>query len=515
MTNQPTQSPPPLPTSSSFGSSTHPASPPQNTPSSSLSEGNRFIGFFRGRHLSINHTLTLKPKYIFAMLSIVLVLIAAGVGLLLVQNSQDIRQQASGGYAGCTGGIKNGQRTCSGFREVAECHNGALIPITTCSADQKCTNGVCGNDTTTSSSPSPSLGMCSYQGVAYQQGQCIAYSGLRCNASGYGDLDSQCPSTPPPSPSPIVACSSMVIFPTAMSNSSPCIFDGEQWYQCNSGYINSSYTCVPRASVNLSSCRSGSGLFVSPVSNSSACIFNGEQWYQCNSGYINSNNTCISAATPEPSPLPSSSGCSFKGLIYPSGQCVGTTGQRCVNGTPSQDFGCPQPSPVIASTAPQVSPHPSPSMCSYQGATYQPGQCSAYSGLRCNASGYGDLDSQCPSAPPTSPHPSPSMCSYQGATYQPGQCIAYSGLRCNSSGFGDVDASCLSHPPSSPQPSPMLISCGAYPSGQCMGTTGQRCNNGFPTQDATCPQPSSAQAFLQVVSDVIQSSIQGFLDLFH
>lgn len=48
------------------------------------------------------------------------------------------------------------------------------------------------------------------------------------------------------------------------------------------------------------------GLFQGAVTNSSLCVLDGAEWYQCNAGYVNSNNGCVRTnATPSPILSPS------------------------------------------------------------------------------------------------------------------------------------------------------------------------------------------------------------------
>jgi len=85
----------------------------------------------------------IKLKYVLAGLVLLILLIGGGVGLYLSGQSQDLRQQAAGGYLSCAGGVESGKKACSGFRAYVTCNNGAFSAPTTCSANQICQSGNC------------------------------------------------------------------------------------------------------------------------------------------------------------------------------------------------------------------------------------------------------------------------------------------------------------------------------------------------------------------------------------
>jgi hypothetical protein len=80
----------------------------------------------------------IKLKYVLAGLILLILLIGGAVGMYLATKPQELRQQAAGGYLDCAGGVKDGDKACSGFRAYVTCHNGAFNAATTCPANQVC-----------------------------------------------------------------------------------------------------------------------------------------------------------------------------------------------------------------------------------------------------------------------------------------------------------------------------------------------------------------------------------------
>ena len=85
----------------------------------------------------------MSPKMLFAAIGLFILVLGAGVGFYLLGQSQDLRQQAAGGYLSCAGGVESGKKACSGFRAYVTCNNGAFSAPTTCSANQICQSGNC------------------------------------------------------------------------------------------------------------------------------------------------------------------------------------------------------------------------------------------------------------------------------------------------------------------------------------------------------------------------------------
>lgn len=86
-----------------------------------------------------------KPQMIFGALALVILVIGAGVGYFLMNQSAELRQQAAG-YASCAGGVPHGSKTCSGFRQPVICNNGAFEQLAACASDEFCdssANGAC------------------------------------------------------------------------------------------------------------------------------------------------------------------------------------------------------------------------------------------------------------------------------------------------------------------------------------------------------------------------------------
>lgn len=143
-------------------------------------------------------------KFIAPAIAVLLMLIGVGVALALNSATQDLRQQASGGYADCAGGLKDGQKTCSGLRGLSQCHNGVLTSMGSCNASEKC-----------------------------EAGSCVVLAAS---------------STPPsaaPSPAPVGACrNGLGLLSTYVTNSSECIQNGDRYFECNAGFRNENYGCV-------------------------------------------------------------------------------------------------------------------------------------------------------------------------------------------------------------------------------------------------------------------------------
>ena len=80
----------------------------------------------------------ISKQVLFAVIGLVILVLGAIAGFYLLSRSQELRQQAAGGYLDCAGGVKDGDKACSGFRAYVTCHNGAFNAATTCPANQVC-----------------------------------------------------------------------------------------------------------------------------------------------------------------------------------------------------------------------------------------------------------------------------------------------------------------------------------------------------------------------------------------
>lgn len=85
-----------------------------------------------------------SPQIMLAALGLLILVIGAGVGFFLMNQSQEIRQQAAG-YASCAGGVPHNGLACSGFRQPVRCVNGSFETLTACTSSQRCDSGLCVN----------------------------------------------------------------------------------------------------------------------------------------------------------------------------------------------------------------------------------------------------------------------------------------------------------------------------------------------------------------------------------
>lgn len=87
----------------------------------------------------------IKPQFLFGILALFILIVGAGVGFVLMNQSAEIRQQAAG-YASCAGGVPHDAKTCSGFRQPVRCNNGSFVTLAACASDEFCDssqNGAC------------------------------------------------------------------------------------------------------------------------------------------------------------------------------------------------------------------------------------------------------------------------------------------------------------------------------------------------------------------------------------
>lgn len=80
----------------------------------------------------------LSVKTVLGILALFLLLTGAVSAFFLTSQSSELRQQASGGYRECAGGVQDRRKACAGFREVVECRDGAFAALKTCDADEQC-----------------------------------------------------------------------------------------------------------------------------------------------------------------------------------------------------------------------------------------------------------------------------------------------------------------------------------------------------------------------------------------
>lgn len=145
-----------------------------------------------------------KLKVILPILVMFLVVAAVASGMVLVQTSQDVRQQASGGGP----------------------------------------NYSCGTGDGLFSSSVPNSHSCLWAGAPY----------YKCN-SGYNNSGGGCVSSsalassqPNSTTGPNYSCGTGYgLFTDQVANSNSCKWDGETYYKCNSGYHNANNGCVPNA----------------------------------------------------------------------------------------------------------------------------------------------------------------------------------------------------------------------------------------------------------------------------
>lgn len=77
-------------------------------------------------------------QMILGVVALFVLVVGAIAAFYLTSKSAELRQQASGGYMECAGGVKDGDKACSGFREVVQCHNGAFAAFKTCNSNERC-----------------------------------------------------------------------------------------------------------------------------------------------------------------------------------------------------------------------------------------------------------------------------------------------------------------------------------------------------------------------------------------
>ncbi|GEM_PF-1900936 len=406
--------------------------------------------------------------------ALVLLLLAFGAvsAFFLSQDSADIRQQASGGYTvaeictvsgtcingkycltpgqapvvtdgrcgvgqtapkNCNGGLEqggldHGQVHCHNTKSYVKCEDGVLSTGLSCSPTEYC-HSITG---CSPQLPAPYEGAtgCTVDNVHYNPNQCITGVARRC----MDDIvipDVNCP---------VTVAAAQPTYPTC------------------------------RSSQGLLGGRSGEDL-----SNATPCVLSQplpgddpDPYYECNPGYITMNNRCVQ---------PLELGCSVSGQNYTSGQCIGTTGKKCINGNPNvTDNSCPQPPSL------QVG-------CQVNGQNYTSGQCIGTTGRKCVNGNPNVQDSSCSEAVPLAVG-----CSVGGQTYNSGQCIGTTGRKCVNGNPNIQDSSCS-------EAVALAVGCSVggqtYSSGQCIGNTGSRCNNGNPSvRDNTCPQPVATNTCL-------------------
>ena len=102
----------------------------------SPSTGNRI-------HSYIGHIKKLPLRMAIGILAIFVLVTGGAAAFYLSGTSSELRQQASGGYLQCAGGVNHGEKACSGLRTYVTCQNGSFGAASTCSGDSTCQGGNC------------------------------------------------------------------------------------------------------------------------------------------------------------------------------------------------------------------------------------------------------------------------------------------------------------------------------------------------------------------------------------